>query len=98
MLAGRLKAEKKRTPPKEDPQLVNSRLELAHLIAEYCQRFGHEQIICRDDFPIRFKSELEKLEYLIDLYSRCLREGKPLRAYVTPASATFEFKEGIIYK
>jgi len=91
LLAGRLKAGKKRTPPKEDPQLVGSRLELSRLLVEYCLKFGREQIVYNDDFPVSFQTELEKNEYLIDLYRRCLREGKPLRAYVTPASATFEF-------
>ena len=88
----------KRKLGNEEQRLVDSRLELSRLFVEYCLIFGHEQIVYDDDFPISFKSEIEENEYLIDLYRRCLREGKPLRAYVTPVSATIEYKEGVIYK
>ena len=68
------------------------------MFVEYCLKFGHEQIIYNDDFPVSFKTELEENEYIAALYRRCLREEKPLRAYVTPVSATIEYKEGVIYK
>ena len=82
---------------KEEP-LTQSRKRLAKALLDYTDRFGDQETIYLDDFPVSFNTELELNTYLIQMHERCLKEGKPLRAYVTPASATFEFKEGIIYK
>lgn len=79
-------------------KLIASREKLTDVMEAYIERFGQLQDISRDDYPHKFETELELNQYEIDLYSRCLREGKPARAYVTPVSAAIERKEGVIYK
>lgn len=82
----------------EEKQVLEARKEYAQAFGEYCRVFGCNQIIYIDDFPIEFDTEIELKRYAAELYRRCVREGKPIRAYVTPYSATIERKEGIIYK
>lgn len=78
--------------------LEKSREKVRELGWRYIMQFGRNEMVSLDDYPVEFESESALNDYLIDLYGKCLREGKPIRTYITPVSATIERKEGVIYK